>query len=203
MKTKIASWLFILLFVTSCSQSGSQPTVTPEPQKPSPTPTTESLPTVTPACISSEPAQADIDRALGYTGTIFSAPLWEQSYETYENKVAVYWVSAEGVVFLENVIFPCGYEEPDLNKYFSAAHWDVVFGNYESYELVNECRNDNGLRLYEFNVTDQGVDYAVRYWSTYDSNNTIITLMLLLPADATPVMDEYAAMLFSPLPTCD
>ncbi len=203
---KKLSFVLIAAFLFSACGSSSTPAPAPTTAPPSPVPptaTAEVLPTVTPACISPEPTQTDIDRALGYTGNIFSAPVWEQSYETYENKVAVYWVSAEGVVFLENVIFPCGYEEPDLNQYFSTEHWDVVFGNYESYSLVNECRNDNGLRLYEFNVTDQGTEYAVRYWSTYDSNNSIITLMLLLPAGATPVMDEYSAMLFSPLPKCD
>ncbi len=203
---KKLSYILIITFLLSACGSSSTPAPVPTTAPPSPVPptaTTEVLPTVTPACVSSEPTQTDIDRALGYTGNIFSAPVWEQSYETYENKVAVYWVSADGVVFLENVIFPCGYEEPDLNNYFSDEHWDIVFGNYESYVLENECRNDRGLRLCEFSIADQGTDYDVNYWSTYDSTNTIITVMLLLPAEADPVLDEYSAMLFSQLPYCE
>ena len=103
---KKLSFILIITFLLSACGSSSTPAPTTAPPSPvPPTATIEVLATVTPVCISSEPTQTDIDRALGYTGNIFSAPVWEQSYETYENKVAVYWVSADGVVFLENVIF--------------------------------------------------------------------------------------------------
>lgn len=194
---KLSFVLFVSFLLSACGSS------TPVPPSAIPaTATVEVLPTVTPVCIDPKPTQADVDRALGYTGNIFSAPVWEQSYEAYDNKVAVYWVSSDGVVFLEDVIFSCGYEEPDLNRYFSAEHWNTVFANYETYQMTNECKNDNGIRLYEFGISDLGTEYAARYWSAYDSNNSIITLMLLLPASATPVMDEYAAMLFPTFSSC-
>jgi len=210
MKRSFILLLGIFIFVTACGQPAPPPTVETVPQTQPPqiqdAPTksaSEVLPTVASACIDPEPAQTDIDRALGYTGNIFESPDWEKGYEVLEDRVTVYWVSSTAVVFLEDVIFPCGYEEPDLNKYFSNDHWDVVFGNYEGHALVRECRNDNGLRLYEFSVSDQGTNYDVRYWSTYNSENSIITLMLLLPAGSAPVMDEYSALLFPPLQNCN
>jgi hypothetical protein len=205
MKTKFASWLFILLFLTACSQSNSQPTVTPKPQQNLPTPTTEVLPTVTPACISPEPTQADIDRALGLTGQLFKTEDWEQSYTVSEDRVSVSWFSNSlaSVAFLEALIFPCGYEEPDLNNFFNEENWANVFANYESYELVTECRSDAaGLRLYQFDVESDGVPYIVNYWVKNDTNSRVISFMIIVPDDSFDLLDEYSYSLFPQLSNC-
>jgi hypothetical protein len=106
------------------------------------------------------------------------------------------------VVFLEAVIFPCGYEEPDLNHYLNEDHWDVLFANYDSYEMINECRTDDGLRLYEFEAISQGFDYNIRYWSENDTAERIITTMLTFPFGSEDLMDEYSIDLFPELPNC-
>jgi len=204
MKTKIAPWLFILLFVMSCLQVGNQPTVTPEPQKIQPTSLVEILPTATSACISLKPTQADIDRALAFTGRIFEKEDWERSYTVTEERVTVSWLSNSlaSVAFLQVLIFPCGYEEPDLNQYFNDETWDIIFSNYESYEHAAECRNDAGLRLYEFDVISNGAPYLAHYWARNDTDTRVITFMMFVPADSFELLDSYGYSLFPQLSNC-
>jgi hypothetical protein len=211
MKTKFASWLFILLFLTACSQSGSQATEAPKPQQNPPTSTIESsstveiLSTVTPACISQDPSQTDIDRALSFTEQVFEQDDWEQTYTVSEDRVSVSWFSNSlgAVAFMEALIFPCGYEEPDLNNYFNDENWDNVFANYESYELVTECRSDAaGLRLYQFDVDSDGVPYLVNYWVKNDTNNRVVSFMMIVPDDSFDLLDEYSYSLFPQLSNC-
>ena len=213
MKTKFASWLFILLFLTACSSSAPQAEaeVTPKPQQNPPTATievtstVEVLPTVTPACISQKPSEADIDQALSLTGQVFEQDDWEQSYTVSEDRVSVSWFSNSlgAVAFMEALIFPCGYEEPDLNNYFNDENWEIVFANYESYELVTECRSDAaGLRLYQFDVDSDGVPYLVNYWVKNDTNNRVISFMMTVPDDSFDLLDEYSYSLFLQLSNC-
>ena len=162
------------------------------------------LPTTTPVCIAPEPTQGDIDQALAYTGSTFSTPNWEQSYTVNEAAVAVLWqdVPQSALVYLEARIKPCGYEEPDLNKEFSDENWQAIFANYESYELTNECKNDNGLRLYEFKTQNQGFEYAVKYWVENDTSTRVIVTMIVFPLESKLLLDEYSYMLFPGYSTC-
>ena len=201
MNRKTVLWLGLLLFIMACELPGLRPPETPTVRA-VPTRIVEILPTVTPACISPEPTQSDIDRALGFTGKLFESDEWEKSYTVAENKVSVSWVSATAVAYLEALIYPCSYEEPDINSYFSDENWKIIFQNYQSYEVVNECRDDRGLRLYQFEAISDGAEYDVNYWVKNDTNTRVISLMLVLPGGSTTEMDEYAYSLFPTLTTC-
>jgi hypothetical protein len=208
MKTKASLWIFVLLFVLACQLPGfrapAAPTPTPIPQI-APTRVVEILPTVTPACISPEPTQADIDRALDYTGALFKSDEWERSYSVMESRVGVTWMnnSIGAVAYLEALIFSCGYEEPDVDAYFSPETWDVIFQYYDDYEIVSECRTDNGLRLYEVDATNAGFEYDIRYWARNDTDNRVITMMMTFPVGTEDLLDDYATRLFPPLPDCN
>jgi hypothetical protein len=206
--------LFIfLLFAVVVSSCGIPATATPTPTlTPAPPPTStpetpltdEPLPTVTPVCISSEPTQNDIDRALSYTGDTFDMPEWEQSYTVNDTNVSVLWqnVPQSALVYLETRIKPCGYEEPDLNKEFSDENWKAVFANYESYELIDECKNNDGLRLYEFKTQNQGLEYEINYWVENDTDTRVIVTMIVFPLETKLLLDEYSSMLFPDYSTC-
>lgn len=207
MNKKIFIFLATAVIVSSCAKPATAaptfatpvPTITPTIQ-----PTDTSLPTVTPVCISSEPTQEDVDRALAYTGNTFSTPNWEQSYTVNEAAVTVLWqdVPQSALAYLEARIKPCGYEEPDLNKDFSDENWKAVFANYESYELINECKRDDGLRLYEFKTHNQGFDYEIRYWVENDTDTRVIVTMIVFPLELKLLLDEYSSMLFPDYSTC-
>lgn len=203
MKTKAALWIVVLVFVMACELPGLRPTATPRAL-----PTREAaevLPTVTPACISAEPTQADIDRALDYTGTLFKGNEWERSYTVMESRVGVTWMnnSLGAVAYLEALIFSCGYEEPDIDAYFSPETWDIIFEYYDESEIVSECRTSNGLRLYEVDATNNGFEYDIRYWARNDTDYRLITMMMTFPVGTEDLLADYATRLFPPLPDCD
>lgn len=204
---KIYIFLAIAIIVSSCSK---KPVVIPATFTPLSTntpivrPTDRPLPTVTPVCISSEPVQKDIDRALSYTEGVFDELEWEQSYAIAENRVSVTWLNnPEGaIVYLEALIFPCGYEEPDLNRYYSDENWKAIFQNYESYNLIDECKTDDGLRLYEFEAQNFGFEYGIKYWIESDTDTRVISTMVVFPLDSESLMDEYSSMLFPDYMIC-
>jgi hypothetical protein len=200
------TFLFFLAFATVLIASGC---VMSDPIAPAPTfiPTKPAapLPMLTPVCISTQPTQADIDRALMFTGVTFSTSEWERSYTVSENRVSVSWLnnSLGALAYLEALIFPCGYEEPDVDSYFSDENWKLIFQSYESYTSTSPmCRMDNGLRLYEFKAVSQGFDYDIRYWAKNDTENRVITFMFVVPVGNKSTMDDIASRLFPQLSTC-
>lgn len=216
---KIIAALIVLILISACgpSAASSSPTADlPVLIQPSPAPEDSTQPTLaagpteelvvlaTPVCIAPEPTQVDIDRALSFTGSLFDTTDWERSYTVNNDSVAVTWYSdlLYSIVFLEALIFPCSYEEPDLDAFFSVDNWQIVFGNYQSYNYVTECHNDSGLRLYKFNAADQGIEYNIRYWVVNDSDTRVITFMIVLPTVSEVLMDDYASKLFPQLPNC-
>jgi hypothetical protein len=194
-------WLILpVIFLSAC---GTPPTAIIPSETPPPA-TELPLSTVTPVCKSTEPTDDDVDAALEYTADLFDPAEWEQSYEVFDDKVSVTWqnIPQSAVVFLEARIFSCGYEEPDLNKIFSDEYWDALFVNYEGYELISECRSNLGLRLYEFETASQGFDYHIRYWEENDTDNRIITTMIIFPFGSESTLDDYSTELFPGLPNC-
>ncbi len=201
---KIIYPILFAIVLSSCS-TPPIPTLmsTVSPGK-TPSITQTPLATVTAVCIPPGPSEEDIDAALDYTGDVFDPSEWEQSHVVGEESVSVAWqnIPQRAVAFLETIIFSCGYEEPDLNRFLDDEHWDVLFANYESYEMIDECRSDDGLRLYEFEAVSQGFDYNISYWSENDTDERVIATMLTFPFDSEDLMDEYSIELFPELPNC-
>ncbi len=202
-------FLAIVFIVSACGMpSVAIPTSTSTPPSststPQTQPTDQPLSTLTPVCISPKPTQKDIDRALAYTGDAFSAAEWEQSYAVLESSVAVTWqnVVQGAVVYLEAIIFPCSYEEPDLNKYYSDENWKAIFANYESYESVAECKTNAGLRLYQFKTQNQGFEYRINYWVQNDADTRVISTMIVFPVEEQALLGDYSVRLFPDLPNC-
>jgi len=207
MTKRILIFLALAGMLSSCGKAtATPPTSTPPP--PTVVPPTQTvevpLPTVTPVCISAEPSQKDIDRALSFTEEAFSLSEWERSYTVAENRVSVTWLNnpSGAVAYLEAIIFPCGYEEPDLNNYYSEENWKTIFQYYESYKLVDQCKKDDGLRLYEFETQNQGFQYGVNYWVKNDTDTRVISMMLVFPLELKAMMGDYSTQLFPTYPSC-
>lgn len=160
--------------------------------------------TVTPVCISSQPVQADVDRVLAYSEGVFTDPAWEQSQFVSDSRVSVTWLNNPqgAVIYLEALIFPCTYEEPDLNQYYSDENWQTIFQNYESYEMIDQCKTNTGLRLYEFTTRNLGLEYGVRFWVQNDTNTRIISTMIVFPSGLQEQFDDYSSRFFPTYQTC-
>jgi hypothetical protein len=195
MKIKLSLLLMVVLFLSSCEIPGA---VISTPVLPSGTQAAD-----TAGCISSDPSQDDIDRALGYTDQIFSAPEWTRSYTVETNRVYVTWSStANAMAFVEALIFPCGYGRTDLDNFFNAENWKIVFANYESYKAVAECKLGDVLRLYQFTAVKEGFEYDIKYWALNDTATRVMGMMIVFPTDSKSLMDEYSSNLFPQITSC-
>ena len=196
---KIFLTLVVLLLISACG--GKVNTAVPISTEP---PASEIAPKVTPVCISSEPTQADIDRALSFPGELLSAPEWVRSYTVFEGRVSVVWSNdpLSAIAYVEALIFPCGYEEPDLNAFFSDESWQIIFANYESFEPTAACKIDVGLRLYEFKAVTDGFEYNINYWAKSDTDTRVLGTMVVFPVESQSLLDEYSERLFPELVSC-
>jgi hypothetical protein len=189
--------LVILFLISACASSEAATSTPPAPATETP------LPTVTPACVSPQPAEEDIERVLSFTEDQLDEE-WEQEYAVLDGRVTVTWQNTleNAVLYLEALIFPCGYDEPDLNDYFNDANWDAIFANYDDYEMIGECSTEDGLRLYEFEASGFGSDYDVNYWVLNDSATRVVTIMMIFPFDSEALFDDLSLRLFPQLTAC-
>lgn len=202
--------LFLILLVSACNSSAPTSTSATEDVtsliQPSPAPPTEAAVLEVPNenCIDIAPTPEDIERALNFTGKIFENENWARSYTVATDRVSVFWESASlgAIAFLEVIIFPCGYEDLDLDVFFSVDSWQIVFGGYESYEFLGECRNDNGQRLYEFVLGVDGFVYDANYWSVSDTPTRVVTMEIIFPVESEILFDEFSYSLFPQIPNC-
>jgi len=204
---KLLLIMFIMFLISACGEKPSTATSIPtstEAPIASPTVALQIEPKVTPVCISPDPTQVDIDRALAYPGDLFDAPDWERSYTVSDGRVSVAWLNSplSAVAVVEALVFPCSYEEPDLNYFFSAENWEVVFSNYDSFESTAACKTDVGIRLYQFIATTEGIEYDIKYWAENDTDTRVMGAMLVFPSASPALMDEYSSYLFPTFTSC-
>ena len=198
MKKFLLTWV-VLFLVSACG--GKVNTAVPISTDP---PLVEINPKVTPVCISPEPVQDDIDRALSFTDELFATPEWVRSYTVFEGRVSVSWsnVPLSAIAYVEALIFPCGYEEPDINNFFSDESWKIIFANYQSFEATAACKIDEGLRLYEFKAITDDFEYTIKYWVLNDTDTRVMGTMIVFPVESLSLIDEYSESLFPDLTSC-
>jgi len=206
MKRQLSIFLTVALMLSACGARGTEVPVStiPPTSVAGPKPTDKPLPTVTPACISPKPTEEDIAQALHFAADVFDSPDWDQSYTVSETTVAVTRQNVQkgAVVYVQAIIFPCTYEEPDLDHYYSDENWKSIFSSYESYEAIAECKTDNGLRLYQFSAQNQGVEYEINYWVKNDTRTRVISTMFVFPVNEQSPLSDYSARIFPNLPNC-
>lgn len=156
------------------------------------------------SCISSEPTQADINAALNFPDGLLDTADWTRSYSVSDSRVAVTWTSDTlgAVAYIESLIFSCGYEEPDLDDYFNEEYWNIIFKNYQGYEQTTSCQSDEGIRLHQFKAVFEDGRYDTNYWILNDTDNRVMTVMLVFPSDSPDLLLEYSSRLFPELTTC-
>lgn len=152
-----------------------------------------------------QPPTSDMANMLQLVdGTVFQPPLWTSQGSLQSDRTTSAWRSDQlgALVYLEYLHYDCGYTEAQIDAYYNADNWAVVFANYDSYEQTAACRS-KGTRLYEFDVTLRGSDYLVRYWVVPATSTRLAGLMLVFPVTQQAEMAHYAGKLFPELPTCE
>ncbi len=162
-----------------------------------------SLEAPAPISCASPSADEDIAAALAFSGDTFAAPTWAQTVSSDDAKTTVTWTASSlgAVAYLEYLHYNCGYTQTQIDEYYGAASWATIFANYDSYEKVDDCSYEN-LHLYEYDVSLNGSDYAVRYWVKPATDTRVAGMMLVIPVDQVATMAQYAGDLFPKLPTC-
>ncbi len=174
-----------------------------------PTATASQIPTASdvtldPNCPNPQPSQDYVDFALQHDKEYFSSSGWKNSYTVIESRVSVTWKNDDmsAVANIDHVIF-CDATNARLDEYYTPDVLAIIFQNYESHEVQDDCRSGDNLRLYELNVKSQGLDYNARFWvELVDSDHTRETL-LVFPVDDQADMSSYSQKIMPELPSCN
>jgi hypothetical protein len=196
---QFSPFLMMALLISACTPSETYvPVSTPVPSAET------ALPTVTPACIPPEPTAEDVEHTLSFAQQVLGTGEWDRTSEVSDGSVSVTWqnIPESAVIHIETLIFPCGYEEQDLDSYFNNGNWDAIFADYEGYELTAECSTNDGLRLYQFEATHLGFDYDVQYWVLNDTDTRVMTTLMIFPFGSESLLEDYSFDLFPELAIC-
>jgi hypothetical protein len=151
-----------------------------------------------------EPTAVDIEYVLSFGSQTFAADDWIKRYtvEPYRVSLTRNNDTLGALAFFEYLIYNCGYGQADLDSYFNAANFDIVFSEYESYADAGFCEIEN-LALYEYDLVENGIRYAARYWVKQVSDTRVLVLMLVFPAAAPDALDQYSRAIFPGLTHCE
>ena len=205
-------WLGVIVMVSlACAfgQPALEPTSTPNQLPATLVPTEAGVPALDASgdCAQdSQPTDQDIQDALDFTGQAFSSATWTRSYTVSSDRVSVTWMNdAEGALgYLENLVYPCGYTQADVETFFSEESLkEVILQNYDRPELKSSCRiNQQKLNLYEMTAWLHDQTYLVRVWVTQPSTTRLVYVFLTYPESGADAMQQLAQSLFPMLPAC-
>ena len=156
------------------------------------------------ACGTGDSNYSDIWRARNYARGVFDSEFWEISYETLPFRIDVVWDSPqfESLVYLEYLIFNCGYTEEDLDDYFNEEYFaQIVLIDYDNPQKVSECRLGD-VRLYEFRADFMGQSYRISQWVKPDNERRVAGVFMTFPLEDAERMYSYAVKIFPELPAC-
>jgi hypothetical protein len=156
------------------------------------------------ACGTGDSNYADVWRARTFAFGVFESSQWRNSYAALPFRIDVIWESPEleAVVFLEYLLFNCGYTEEDLDEYFSDENFEqIIFIDYDNLQKIAQCRLGD-LRLYEYHADLFGKPYLLSQWAKSDGDTRVATFLMVFPLEDAPLMRSYAAKIFPELVTC-
>jgi hypothetical protein len=188
------------------------PTSTPTPTNtPTPTlsPTATPTPSPTPSDCSTqtEPTEQDVNYALTFSGNIFETDDWQRSHTVASMRTSVTWLndSVGALAYLEYLIYSCGYDQDDIEKYYSEQNFqEVIFsGNYQNMQRIAQCTDVTGeLTLHEFRGVWQDEEYLFRMWVKLDNRTRVLSLLLVFPENSSDLLDKYSIKNFPTLDSC-
>ncbi len=151
-----------------------------------------------------EPTDANIQYTLSFGKDSFTSNDWIKSYTVEPYKVSVSRNNdVEGAVaYTEFLIFNCGYGQADMDKYFGADGFNIVFAGYQSHTLSKFCEI-NKLSLYEYDLIDKNsAEYSARYWVKQMDDKHVLVMMLVFPKASSDKLDQYSKQIFPEYTSC-
>jgi len=185
-------WFLIACALFALSCNGLQNTV----------PTVEANIDPNTGCPYPKPTNAEVDRAREYKADEFGAD-WTESYTVMDNRITVTHKNTplNSVINFDTVNF-CAVTNASLDDYYTEATFNIIFQYYDDHKYQNGCRSGD-LRLYEFDLTNQGYDYNGRFWvEIVDENHTRETL-LVFPVTDIDNFNRYSDQLMPKLASCN
>ncbi|MEO8394538.1 MAG: hypothetical protein ABI700_16205 [Chloroflexota bacterium] len=197
---------FLLLVVSGFlgySMAAQTSVATPEPQIMVATAEVAPIPTQAIACATQDVPQDLTEMSAVVDASIFAQSLWTIQSDFSDERTTTTWRadSLGAVAYLEYLHFDCGVLPDQIDQYFSPETFDTVLSTYSSHEQTAVCRQ-NGLRLFEFDLSFNDTRYQMRYWIKRITPTRVADFALTFPADQQAKMAEYAGRLFPTLPTC-
>jgi hypothetical protein len=145
----------------------------------------------------------EIYTVLAYGDGVFEPDTWLASAEENADRTTATWSNDTlgALAYAEYLHFDGGVTPEGIDKYFSDDSFKVILSNYEQWERTALCSR-NGLTLREFAVTNNQIDYRLRYWTKAAGPTRVLALFIVFPKDKPHELDTYAKRLFPDLVSC-
>lgn len=194
---KKAFYFLVLIFTTlGCifpSRFFSESTSIPTEQSPQGT-----------DCTNINITATDRDYALEYGSELFSESIWERTYTEYPAQFVVNYISSSlSAVGVIKIMAFCNPQQ-DIKTYASEENLAVILSNYEEYEQVASCEQDDIL-LFQFTARSTGENYEVKLWLAplndlpYRAVEIFFTFLQDEPANN---MEKYSSFFFPDFLSC-
>lgn len=137
--------------------------------------------------------------ALGFGDPVFEPEVWRASAAEQDDRTTAAWQSAEygALGHAELLHFDGGYTPASLNAYFDADWFDVIFKDYDEWELTGHCTYDDVI-VHEFALESDSARYLMRYWVQPITPTRVLAFHLVFPAASEGLLEAYSR-LFAPL----
>jgi hypothetical protein len=150
-----------------------------------------------------EPTTAEVEKILSFKKDVFKPEDWLRSYTVEPYKVSISRINEaeSAVAYIEYLMYDCGYGQNELAQYFNDEGFNIVFEGYEGHNMAAFCE-DESLALYQFDLVEEGSEYAANYWVKQDDDTHVLVLMLVFPRESSSQLDEYSTEIFPELTAC-
>ena len=135
---------------------------------------------------------------------VFRSGQWSRTYSLQQDRVTTTWLSndLDAVVFVEELLYNCGYTQSDLDEYFNETSFKtILFQNYQDVQLTTQCTK-NDLELFELSGKFKNVDFLMYQWLKPDGAKRVLTVMMAFPTSQQSQMKTYAGQIFPELTAC-
>jgi len=142
----------------------------------------------------SETPPREIYTVLGFGDSAFETDVWRASATEEIGRTSATWSGDEfgALAFLEYLHTADTLTPEIFPEYFDLDWFEVTLGNYDTWQETETCTAEDGSVIYDFDVTNNDIDYVMRYWIIEDRPQRVIAAFLVFPTENLDVFEQYA-----------